>query len=74
MLLKAGFISCWNKKLNGKSYLSANKHSGSDINLSSHTNVPCENSCFVELSVSMRQKDIGILKNAISKICGKKVD
>ena len=74
MLLKAGFISCWNKKLNGKSYLSANKHSGSDLNLSSHTNVPCENSCFVELSVSMRQKDIGILKNAISKICGKKVD
>ena len=74
MLLKAGFISCWNKKLNGKSYLSANKHSGSDLNLSSHTNVPCENSCFVELSVRMRQKDIGILKNAISKICGKKVD
>ena len=52
--------------------MSANKHSGSDPNLSSHTNLPCENSCFVELSVSMRQKDIGILKMRSPRYVAKK--
>ena len=36
-MLKAGLISCWNKKQNMKSYLPANKRSGSDLNPSSHT-------------------------------------
>ena len=42
MLLKPGLISGWDKKLNTKSYLPANKYSGSDLNLSSHTKLPCE--------------------------------
>ena len=61
-MLKAGLISCWNEKQNTKSYLSANKHSGLDLNLSFHTNLPCENCCFVGYIVSMRQKDIGVLE------------
>ena len=61
-MLKAGLISCWNEKQNTKSYLSANKHSGLDFTLSIHTNLPCANCCFVGCSVSMRQKDIGVLK------------
>ena len=32
-------ISFWNKKQNWKSYLPANKHSGFDLNLSSHNNL-----------------------------------
>ena len=47
--------------MNAKSYLPANKHNVSDLNLSSHTNLPCENCCFVVCSVSMRQKGTGIL-------------
>ena len=46
-ILKAGIISCWNKKQNVESYLPANKNGGSDLNLSSHTNWPCKNCCFV---------------------------
>ena len=42
-MLKAGLISCWNKKQNTKSYLPANKHSGPNLNFSSHTNLPCKN-------------------------------
>ena len=61
-LLKAGLISCWNEKQNTKSYLSANKHSGLDVTLSFHTNLPSANCCFVGCSVTMRQKDIGVLK------------
>ena len=61
-MLKAGLISCWNKKQNTKSYLSANKHSGLDLTLSFHTNLSCANCCFVGCSVSMRQTDIGVLK------------
>ena len=52
-ILKSGLISCWNKKHNTKSYLPANKHSGSELNLSSHTNMTFENCCFVGYSVSM---------------------
>ena len=48
--------------MNTKSYLPANKHSGSDLNLSSHSNLAWENCCCVGCSVSMRQKYIGILK------------
>ena len=62
MLLKTGLISCWNNKRNTKGYLPANKHSSSDLNLSSHTNLPCENCYLFGCSVSIRQKDIGILK------------
>ena len=61
-LLKARSISCWNEKQNTKSYLSANKHSGLDLTLPFHSNLPCANCCFVGCSVSMRQKDIGVLK------------
>ena len=53
--------------MNTKSYLLANKHSGSDINLSAYTNLLSENCCFVGCSLSIRQKDI-----AICKICDKK--
>ena len=53
-MLKAGLISCWEKN--------RNKHSGSNLNLSSHTNLPCENCCFVGYWGSTRQKDFGILK------------
>ena len=42
-MLKAVLISCWNKEQNTKSYLPANKHSGSNLNLSSQTNLPFEN-------------------------------
>ena len=62
--LKAGLISCWNEKQNTKSYLSANKHSGLDLTLSFHSNLPCANYCFVGCSVSMRQKGNGVLKRS----------
>ena len=52
LMLKAGLISCWNKKLNMKSYLPANKHGGSNLNLSSHTNLPYESCSFVGCSVN----------------------
>ena len=72
-MLKAGLISCWNKKQNTKSYLSANKHSSLDLTLSFHTNLPCENCCFVGCSVSMKQKNTGVLKRTsaiyIAKRC-----
>ena len=61
-MLKAGLISYWNEKQNTKSYLSANKHSGLDLTLSFHTNLPCANCYFAGCSVSMRQKDIRVLK------------
>ena len=48
-MLKAGLISCWDKKQNTKSYLPPNKHSGSNIDLSSHTNLPCENFAFLDV-------------------------
>ena len=60
------------QKLNTKSYLPANKHSGSDLNLSSHSNLPGENCCFVGCSVNMRQKDIGILKTQSARYVVKK--
>ena len=61
-MLKAGLISCWSKKQNTKSYLPANKNSGSDLNFSSHTSLSCENCRFVGYCVSMRQTKFGILK------------
>ena len=48
-MLKAGLISCWDKKQNTKSYLPPNKHSGSNLDLSSHTNLPCENFAFLDV-------------------------
>ena len=42
-MLKAGLISSWDKKQNSKSYLPVNKHSGFNLNHSSHTDLPCEN-------------------------------
>ena len=58
LILKAGLISCWSKKHNAKRYLATNKHSGSDLNLSSHTKLPCKNCCFVgyKYSVSMEKR------------------
>ena len=38
-VLEPGLISYWNKKQNTKSYLPANKYSGYDLNLSSHSNL-----------------------------------
>ena len=61
-MLKAGFISCWNEKQNTKSYLPTNKNSVLDLTLSFHTNLLLANCCFVECSVNMREKDIGVLK------------
>ena len=72
MLLKAGLISGWNKKLNTKSYLPANKYSCSDLNLSSHTNLLCQNCWFAGCNVSMRQKNIGILKRLSARYVAKK--
>ena len=66
-MVNAGLIGCWNEKQNTKSYLPANKHRGFDLNLFSHTNLPCENCYFVWFSVNMRQKDIGILKMSYAK-------
>ena len=59
---------------NTKSYLPANKRSNFDLNLSSHTNLSCENFCFVECSLSIRQQDIGILKMSPARYVAKKVD
>ena len=73
-MLKAGLTSCWNKKQNTRSYLPGNKHSGSDLNLSSHTNLPCENWCFAEFSVSTRQKKIGVLKMSSARYVAKNLD
>ena len=56
-----------------KSYLQANKYIDSDLNLSSHTNLACENCCFVVYSVRM-EKRIWNIKNAICKIYDKKGD
>ena len=39
-MLKAGLISFWKKKPNTKN---GSEHSGSNLNLSSRTNLPCEN-------------------------------
>ena len=63
-MLKAGFAG--KKKKN-------NKHSGSNLNLSSYTNLPCEN---FDLSnvVWAWNKRILEIKNAVGKICGKKID
>ena len=44
------------KKEYEKNYLLANKHSGSDVYFSSHTNFPWENCCFVGYSVSMDKR------------------
>ena len=52
-ILKRDLISYLNKKQNTKSSLPANKYSGTDFNRSSHSNLPCENCCFVGYSVSM---------------------
>ena len=71
-MLKAGLISCWEKKQNTKSYLPANKRSGLNLNPSSHTNLPCENCCFVGYCVSKRQKDFGILKILSGRYVAKK--
>ena len=57
---------------NTKSYLPANKRSNFDLNFSSHTNLPCENCCFVECSLSIRQQDIGILKMSPARYVAKK--
>ena len=73
-MFKAGLTSCWNKKLNTESYFPANKRSASNLNLSSLNDLPCENFCFVECSVSMRQKDIGILKVPAARCVEKEVD
>ena len=44
-------------------------NSSFDFSLSSHTNLPCENCCFVGCSLSMRQKDNGMLDyNAVYKM------
>ena len=56
-----------------ESYLQANKYIDSDLNLSSHTNLPCENCCFVVYRVRM-EKRIWNIKNAICKIYDKKGD
>ena len=71
-MLKADLISCWNEKQNTKSYLSANKHSALGLTLSSHTNLPCANCCFDGCSVSMRQKDTGVLKRSSAIYMAKK--
>ena len=60
------------KKQNTKYYLPANKHTGSNLNLSSHTNLPYENCCFVGYYVSTRQKDFGILKMLSGRYVAKK--
>ena len=73
-MLKADLISCQNKKQITKSCLPANKHSDSDLNLSSRTNLPCKNYCFVGYSVSMRQKDFGILKMLPARYVTEKVN
>ena len=56
-----------------KSYLQANKYIDSDLNLSSHTNLPCENCSFVVYRVRM-EKRIWNIKNTICKIYDKKGD
>ena len=71
-MLEAGLISFWEKKQNTKSYLPANKHSGSNLNLSSHTNLPCENCCFVGYCGNTRQGDFGILKILSGRYVAKK--
>ena len=48
-MLKAVLISCWNKEQNTKSYLPGNKHSGSNLNLSSQTNLSCEKFAYWDL-------------------------
>ena len=73
-MLKAGLISCWNKKQNTKSYLPANKHSGSNLNHSSHIKLPFENCCFVGHYMSTRQKDFRILKMFSGRYVAKKAD
>ena len=73
-MLKVGLISCWNGKQNTKGYLSANRHSGLNLNLSFHTKLPCANCSFVGCSVSMRQKDIWSIKKTFSNIHGKNAD
>ena len=55
-IFKPGLISYWNKNQNMKSYFPANKYSGSDFNLSSHSNLPYENCCFVGYSVSIDKR------------------
>ena len=60
------------EKQKTKSYLAANQCSGSDLNLSSHTNLPCENFCFIRCSVSIRKKDIGKLKLPPARYVAKK--
>ena len=71
-MLKVGLISCWGKKQNTKIYLPANKHIDSNLNLSSHTNLPCENRCFVVYCLRTRQKDFGILKMLSERYVAKK--
>ena len=71
-MLKTGLISCWKKKQNTKIYLPANKHTGSDLNLSTHTNLPGKNCYFVGCNVSMRQRDIGISKMHSARYVAKK--
>ena len=48
-MLKPGLISCWNKKQNMKSYLPADKHCGSNLNLTSHIDLPYENFAFLNV-------------------------
>ena len=71
-MLEAGLISFLEKKQNTKSYLPANKHSGSNLNLSSHTHLPCENCCFVGYCVSKKQKEFRILKMLSGRYVAKK--
>ena len=71
-MLQASLIKCWNKKQNTERYLADNKNSGSDLNLSSHINLPCKTCCFVGYCISMKQIDFGILKMLSLRYVAKK--
>ena len=50
---------------------SGSKHSGSSLNPSSHTNLPCENFDLLD-QCEHETKGYWNVKNAVAKICGKK--
>ena len=54
--------------------LPANKHSGSDLYISFHTNLPCENVVFLNIEYKHGQNDFAILKVLSVRCAAKKVD
>ena len=69
LMLKAGLIRCWTKKK--QNVKSGFKHSGSNLNLSSHTNLSCKNFDLLHVVWAWNKTSI---KNAVGKKRGKKID